>query len=376
MTATGKTPPVQHSPAKRGERTPGSGDDNHRAPDRLAAVTRRVMIGSGNLLATAVIVILSVTFGHQVLRWWRQETPPGSGADAAAEDRWEGLGDPGAPHLLAFGDLPLSFERTVFEGTEQAALAALRAKCRTLAIQFDGDGQQGVPVSHGFLRRLNEEDAVERGKDWRILQQSGPIISVVALHRGPHRTSESKGQAPKNTESVVSWGLGLPAPMAGRKAEVSPRRWTLFTCSGDRRTVDSDWDESRHDAGVASTNNGSSAGVKGASKGNSQPGGDSRPSLVLPPQSQRTLGLRVQGGGGLVGFISRERMASNRQFFDEHLEGRGWAREFGWAKVGQGLHARFRKSNKRVCDIQLQENTEGGTRGILTVTSTATDAEP
>ncbi|MFO7908401.1 MAG: hypothetical protein ACQESR_04025 [Planctomycetota bacterium] len=375
MTANGKTPPVERSPAEGGGKRTGIGIENRGKPGGLAALARRIMIGSGNLLATAVIVILSLTFGNQVLRWWREETPKGSGPASLAVDRLEGLGDPRRPHLLAFGDLPLSFERTVFEGTEQAALAELRAKCRALAIQFDGDRQQGLPVSDDFLRRLDESEAVEQGNGWRILQQGGPVISVVALHDVPHRTPVSKDRAPEITESVVSWGLGLRAPATGREAEASRSRWTLFTCSAHRQSVDSDLDGSQCDSAMASASDGSTDCANGALNRGSLTGGGADPPVPLPPRSQRTLGMRIQGGGGLVGFVSRERLAFNREFFEEHLEGRGWAREFGWAKMGKGLHARFRTSKTRVCDVQLQEKTDGGTRGILTLTSTAADAE-
>lgn len=373
MTINGKTPPVECSPPASAAGLAGSGRDNRGKPGRLAALPRRILVWSGNLLATAVIVILSLTFGNQVLYWWRDDAPERSGSGGPANRRLESLGDSRIPHLLAFGDLPFSLERMVFEGTEQAALARLRANCRAVAKQFDSDRRQAMPISQSFLRQLDEREAVEHGEGWRILQQGGPLISVIALRCPAPGSSMSKDQPLEIAESVVSWGLGFRAPVTRREAEASQSRWTLFTCSGQRKVLDSDLEGSQRESAIADASNGSRDRATEFWKRGTPPGGD--PSLFLPPQSRRTLGIRIQGGDGLLGFVNAAGPAFNRDCFDERFERRGWDREFGWTKVGRRQHARFRKSDTGVCDIQLHERTDGGTRGILTVTLPASDAE-
>lgn len=375
MTINGKTPPVECSPPESAGGLAGSRRDNRGKPGRLAALARRILVWSGNLLATAVVLILSLTFGNQVLYWWRDDAPASSGSGSPANRRLESLGDPRIPHLLAFGDLPFNLERTVFKGTEQAALARLRAKCRAVAKQFDSDRRQAMPISQSFLRQLGERESVEHDEGWRIFQQRGPIISVIALRCAARGGLMSKDQPLEIAESVVSWGLGFRSPVTRREAEASQSRWTLFTCSGQRKALDSDLEGSQRKSAVAGASNGSRDAATEFSNRATPPSGDADPSLFLPPQSRRTLGIRIQGGGGLVGFVNAEGTAFNRECFDGRFERRGWDREFGWTKVGRRRHARFRKSDTGVCDIQLHERTDGGTRGILTLTLPPSDAE-
>lgn len=347
MTVDGKTPPADHSRHRKEKDFSSVDNPKIRRAVGRGTLARRIMLWSGNLLATAVVVILSLTFGRQVLHWWRGDEPVSRARMDRSNGRLKGLGNPRVPHFLTFGDLPFRFERTVFEGPKQAALAKLRAKCRAVAVRFNDRQGSGLPVRPGFLRQLAEEEAVEQGEGWRMVQQTGPIISVVALHSASPEPIDNRDQAPEIGESVVSWGLGLRAPRKGQKVDAAPNRWTLFTCAADRPEVGA---EARGALDVFS------AGSIGDA------------ALSLPPDSQRTLGIRVQGGGGVVGFVNPQRVASNRRFFNEYFEKRGWKREFGWEQEAAALDASFRASANATCDIQLQEKNGGGTRGIVTLT--------
>ena len=304
-------------------------------------LARRIMTWSGNSLATCVIVMLGLTFGKQVLRWWRGDPPVVSISSHDPDIGLQGMADPSLPSRLAFGDLPMTFDRRLFVGDEDAALAQLRNSCRVLAIDFDARQQEPLPVSESLLRQLASREPVERGPRWRIVQSGGPIITVVALRMAPATSPDQANAESQRAESVVSWGLGLRAAETAAEGASSLDRWTLFTCSGRSQAVESDWEFS----------------------------------LPIPPGSQRSVAVRGAKGDALIGFAGKGTAASNKEFFDQSFGKLGWSRATSWSQVGTAWHARFQKRDSSVCDVQILDNADGDTSGILTTTSAVQDAE-
>lgn len=315
---------------ERNDREPVAPEARRSRRGDLPSLSRRIISWSGNLLATSVIIILGLTFGRQVLQWWQGDPSPARVITGGVDSELGGLGDARVPHLLAFGDLPLTFERSQFEGSELAALAQLRAACR----EFLERGRPvAIPVSDEALRRLRSSEAVEEGIGWRIVQYRGPIITVVALQMPVDATSAGTDVAGQGNESVVSWGLGLRAAETGTEKEARASRWTLFTCSGRNHPVD-------------------------ASPDLSPP---------TPPGSQRCFVARVEQGGALIAFTCPQSMVEVRQYCDRSWGDVGWSRKTRWTSIGSTCHARFRHDAGGQCDVQLMDNTSGTTSGIVTV---------
>lgn len=320
---------------------PPTAQSHQNEPRSLGALARRIATLSGNLLATAVIVILGLTFGRQVLTWWKGEPAVVSAPSSELDAPMDGLADPSLPHQLAFSDMSLTFNRSVFQGDESAALAHLRDECRRLALDFDDRAQSMIPVADDVVRRLAEYEPVEQGEGWRIVQHGGPVITVVALRMAPITASSGAGGASQKAESVVSWGLGLRAPETETEEAASSNRWTLFTCSGAGQRVSSDLNLSS----------------------------------PIPPGSRRTLAMRVKGGGALIGFAGQGTASSSKEFYDQSFQEQGWSRAGAWTRIGTNWHARFQKPRAESCDVQLRDDTDGGTSGILTVRPAAQNSE-
>jgi hypothetical protein len=320
---------------------PSTSQSHNEEPRSLGALARRIASLSGNLLLTAVIVILGLTFGKQVLIWWRGEPAVVSAPTSNLDSPLDGLADPGLPHQLAFGDMSLTFNRSVFEGAEEAALARLRDECRRLVLDFDDRTQTLIPIDEDVLRRLAAYESVERGEGWRMVQHGGPVITVVALRTAANTTSAGAGEASQKAESVVSWGLGLRAPETATEEAASSIRWTLFTCSGADQRVASDLNLSS----------------------------------PIPPGSRRTLAMQVKGGGALIGFAGQGTAASSKEFFDRSFQEKGWSRARAWTRIGDNWHARFQEREAGTCDVQIRDDTDRGTSGILTIRPAAQNSE-
>ncbi len=333
-------------------------------PAPTTSLARRIATWSGNLLATGAIVILGLTFGKQVLQWWHGDPPVVAVEQQTMDNDLRGFANPQLPHLLAFGDLPVAMDRTVIEGNEAAALAHLRARCRAIATTASQHPAQRIPASESLLRRLEQFQPVEQGKDWRIVQSAGPVITVVALRMACDTSTEPAAVTSQHGTSVLSWGIGLRQPASAKSGTTAtaatepaaaatktarlPERWTLFTCSGIGKRVDSDLDTA----------------------------------LPIPPGCRRTMSVRGSGGGMLIGFSGAGTAATAMPFYDRSLVQLGWRRTRPWRQMGALWHARFERSSVTVCDIQIADNSErehgvsdSSTNGILTITSAARNSE-
>src|SRR5262245_55510888 len=91
------------SSVARGDRTP-------KPPAGFGDIARRITSRTTDLIAIAIVVVASLTFGRQILQWWHAApSEPGSaGMAPAVQPGWE---DQRQPVSLEFGDLPLSMTR-------------------------------------------------------------------------------------------------------------------------------------------------------------------------------------------------------------------------------------------------------------------------
>ena len=165
---------------------------NHQSTS-VAHLARRITRWSGNLLATAVIVILGLTFGRQIVTWWRGDEPPAAMVDPAASPHLDQLTDPQTPLLLTFGDMPYTFDRRVVSGDQSMALAELRRQCREAAESYDPRRNAPLAVSPEVLHRLSQQPAVEQGVGCaRRAERRSGYNGCGPAHRGLRRHSSRR----------------------------------------------------------------------------------------------------------------------------------------------------------------------------------------
>src|SRR5262245_36752603 len=93
-----------------------------------SSIARRIASRTTDLIAIGVVLAAALSFGREIVVWWRAE-PPTVTIDAAAEAPaalWE---TPGAAVTLDFGDRPLSLARQSVSGEHDRALEALLGAC-------------------------------------------------------------------------------------------------------------------------------------------------------------------------------------------------------------------------------------------------------
>lgn len=306
-------PPRQDNPA----------DEN--APTALGRSAKRLSTWATNLLATSIVLAAGLTFGRQVLLWWRDEghAPP---APAVASPR---PGEPAAPHRLEFGDVPFVFQREALAGDRRVVLARLVAGCRAIAEAGPRTPGEAGPAERALLARLSAQTPVADSGDYRVYQLDEPLPMAAAIRPA----AASNGSGPRNR--VVSWGLAMPIV---DDAGASENQWTLFTWSAGH-------------------------GLH-ASPGETPP---------LPPAAERTMLLSADDGSTLVGFRSdgppRDAMNFYSEYFqrpDSDLVGNAVA---PWREINGVWHARFHAARSGSIDVQLAMERDGALSGLLTISA-------
>lgn len=271
-----------------------------------------------DLIAVGVVLIGGLTIGHSVVEWWRAESPP---ANSSAALPSPGLGTDQFPLQLEFGDARLALTRQVVAGDEAAAHERLIALCRQITeaahdtpkeTVFAAENEllaktdrvepvAGVPGAWGVYR-LGEEFALVVGIRYfaESAGTSGPPWDVPALSSRDSSNPKSKIQSRKSSSRrLVCWGLAFPEGDA---------RWMLsvFTAAGIAPASPGDW-----------------------------------PDVQVPPGARRSLAMRDQRGGGLIGFSGAGEPADWREFFSNDLQQSGWSAPAGWQQMHNRNSARF-----------------------------------
>ena len=193
-----------------------------------------------------------------------------------------------------------------------------------------------------MLATLNALPPLEHGRSdrgaiiWEIFQLDGPLPMVAATRKPTaSATSGEGGEVAPIGRRVVCWGLAMAA---------SENEWTLFTYHPGDGVI----------AGAAQTFE-----------------------VPLPPGAERTLTLRAEGGGAIVGI--RKRWAATEQnsgetpqawmqFYDRWFSGRGYSSELGWRDLQGTWHARFEHPESGRIEVQLGLNPDNFISGTLVLT--------
>jgi len=301
----------------------------------FAAVSKRVSRFASNLLISAVILLVALVVGRQMIAWWRTSPPTTGGQNSPVQEQ-PLPGDPTRSHWLQIGNLPQTFSRQELAGTAEEALSQLRDQCRTAAQNTAPPIGPVKPHEAKLLAQVAQLSPVEsEAEHWSLYQHRGPVLLVVAV-----RTVNDENRASRNHEvvdpgvRVVSWGLGFPGLAGDPNAEI--KSWTLLTCDTASESVD---------------------GVKSLLS-----------RLPVPPDAQRTLALAVAEGGGRVGFVGAGSIGPWRQFYDDWFAQNSWSTESEWRNTGAVWHARFRDDRSGRVDVQILADETNGNAGMLVIT--------
>ena len=302
---------------------PASPREDPRASSGYALLAKRLSSWTTKCVLTALVLVLGLGFGRQVIQWWAADWSATS-SPQLAEGIGDRLGDSLAPHDIQFGASQWRIRRESVTGSPEQAVAALRASCRAATQASGFPESQPEGSEKRLLDSLADRKPVaqEPGK-WAIYQLDDRFPMIVGTREPDAAASANRGQPVAGTRRrVVTWGLGLPA---------SGTAWTLWTF---------------HQA---------------------TPVGESVPDLPLPPMSSIVVALRVEGGGAMMAFRGPARAESWKSFCDLWFKGRGWSAA-AWRQSGTTWSTSYREKPDGPAakvEVQFGEDGRGGLSGML-----------
>ena len=255
------------------ERT--SADDRQVAdPASFLIVAKRIGNLATNLLVTGVILIVGIAFAREVVSWWRGGSSSGEVPPIAAVVGDHGPAASDASQLLEFGDFPFVLNRQAFVGDVTQVLEQLRTACRKSIDASQPLTRDFGPAEQRMLDAAKRLAPVEeQANRWSIYQIDTPLPMVVGVRSFVPQVATAERR-------VVSWGLAVPgATPAGEPQS----EWTLFTYSSDSTA-------------------------------------ETTPERLIwpaPPGGQRTLSLRTDGGGTMIGYAGIGTIESWTKFYDD-----------------------------------------------------------
>jgi hypothetical protein len=296
-------------------------------PVSMGDVAKKITSRTTDLLAMAIVLAASLTFGSQIIWWWQNDAPPPSpaGNPALAPPGWE---DGQQSVDLEFGDLPLALTRQTVVGDQPAAIEALVGHCRSIVQAAAAPANDPDEAEIRLLERIADLTPIaqETGA-WQVfvVDDRFPFVAAVTLAVSRRPTEKNAATDADLSRRLICYGLAMPA---------GEQLWTLLI-------------------------------VKGAPAGSNSSAGS--PDIPLPPGAARTLSLRDSQGSVLLGFAGKALASEWITFYEDLAEARGWTRLTAWSAGNESWAARFARRDRGWVDIRLANDRRGELTGVLQV---------
>ena len=300
-------------------------------PRDFADLARRISSRTTDLFAIAIVVILLLTVGVQLTRWWRAEPPLITGAAVASGPL--SLGDDADGIAVAFDSGEWTLERTTAVGTATAITEAVVNELRQrLEAATNSDLPPIDAAESAWLDKLrNWTPTVETGNGGRIYTLGGPWPWIVAtLTPSTTTNSDAAGEA-----RLICWAFALPQ---------SDQSWTLYTA---RRSSQEAITASHVDIPLP---------------------GDMQPQLRASTST-----------GGLLAFRSASSITATQSEWERQLSASGWVRRGEWMLTDDLARGTFQQdglNQTTTLDATLTPTDDGETRGIAEWRTVATADRP
>ena len=268
-------------------------------------LSKRITGWTSNLLATAVVVILALTVGRQLVSYWSaSDNVPASSSNLV--EAWPIL----ESCALQFGNSPYQLQRTQMMTTNEGVLDSLSQDCQRLLTE------QAAPVGRPTEAELKMIEAstglvplAEEKGEWRIFsvdQSVGGIeLPTVLGIRDDLRNEQGEAES-----RLVVWGMALkgqtiqpPDPVENKGSPDLPAaaNWTTYVCrSSDQNQIE----------------------------------------VAIPSTSRRTMSISDSRGAQLTGFAGGSAEEA-KQFFDDWSVDHQWRQIGAWQKSGETIMALF-----------------------------------
>jgi hypothetical protein len=300
-----------------------------------AAPARRLAQWTTNLLFSALVMVLAVALGRNVIYWWKPSATARPLTEQARDVIGFGeLGSENASHDIRFGDSPLIMRRDRVRGSLEEALRRLEDETIRIGIASQA-AQRG-------LATLPPEQQDERLRDpprrtvpgqWDLYLGTGPLpMAWMVTAAGDAMRDGSVAVARQRI--ILAWGLILPYGD-------SEEEWGVF-------------------AWGASTGSDSTV--------------DDLARIALPPNARRLLSIGNPLGAGLITFQGTGSRADWRDFYRDWFAQDDWKIVLPWNESRDASAARFRNRAGNEVDVELLSDGHS-LRGLLAAVSRP-DSQP
>jgi hypothetical protein len=299
---------------------------------RLAA---QISSWTTRCLLSAIVLLVGLLFGLQVLRWWREDPSQQTVLLPEATRNDSRLTDPAVTHFFGFGDSTWSLARRSLSGSRLEATRELKALCVELTPTAGLPPGEIGPEERRLLDRIARMPpaAEEQGK-WQVYAIDGPYPMAAGTRpAGGEQTTSARNQVAAEGSRVVTWVVAVPS---------AETEWTLYAFH-------------------------SPAPSNGPLPGLSE--------IPLPPESARLLSMRAESGGAIVAFKGAAQTNGCKKFYDRWFLARGWSAAGPWRASGGGWHQQYGgPGGPRAgsVEIRLGPDGQGGMNGLVFVNPPST----
>ncbi len=287
--------------------------DSPPAAPSFADVARRVRIITSNLLATALVLIIGLVIGREVIGWWREDENNKRQSAVASQPS-----EP-TPTIAQFGVNGPPLELRTLMGDRTQALAGLRAMCRSAIDSTPPITAKSITdEERRLLNTVAKSTPSETTPQGAIYELPGAIPVVVAV------TGHDEA-----TRRVAYCGLALSPAQDG---------WSLY-------------------------------GIRWLNRGEQF----QNEAFPLPPGTQRVMSLATGATATTLVFSGVGEVANWQAFYERTAEERGWRTLHDWRRVGYDWQASYEANTTSSTitryDIQLSSDSFGFWRGLVTSTA-------
>ncbi len=327
----------------------GGSGCNRPPPSGFGVLARRIADWTTKLVLTAMILVMGVGVGRQMVSWWREESRPVTSPAPA----WGGLAELGQTHDLQFGNQDWGLRRLSIVGNVTQARAVLQQSCRALLDEASDPPQMPSSSEQSLLAKLAAAQPIEqRPSQWRLYALPGEFPLVAGVRPASPASSPPGQTVAVSADRVVTWGVAVP---------ISDSEWVAYVFYPQGRSARGSQVVSTHSEspGTATSN------PSGREKPSRQAAWPS--ALSIPPGSQRILGMQAQGGAAVVAFRGSGPVESWMGHYDESFAQQDYRRVQAWREHDGAWFARFagRGPQQGAISVQLARDRDGPWRGVL-----------
>lgn len=277
----------------------------------LFALAKSISGWTSNLVVSAIVVVIALTFGSQLVSSWVPGKSQSKSTGFDIRQSWPTL----QACSLQFGDLPFQLTREIVEGSESEVSLFLQSRCQEeLENHIQPVGKIGQQESRLIRNSVDREPVGQAEGKWRIflgpkLDRSQPLPIAIGIRDNCQSSSVTATNAGKFESRLVVWAMAMPA---------EDNRWTTFVAQAS--TLDS------------------TLGLD----------------QFLPWNARRTISMVDPAGGSMIGFLGGE-FESAIAYYKTMAEERNWKLEIERATDPNSWSARILPTKEsKISGLQVQ----------------------